>query len=137
MSRGLRDTLRAVARFVEKKGINVAHMQKELVAEGYITPNQAANLWTHGIRLGIVAHVEGEPANYLITKRGFDFLNGEAIPKYAYSSKRTKEQGTRTTSTSEEMCVATDFNKKGEYWEVPNFEIQQGRVIPNLQKTLL
>lgn len=129
MSRGLRDSLRAMSRFIEKKGINVAHMHKELVAERYLTTSQATNLWTHGVRLGVVAHVEDETGNYLITNRGFAFLNGEPIPKYAMATKRTRVKGTRTIETSVEKCVASDFNKKNEYWEVPGFEIREGRVI--------
>lgn len=128
VSRGLRDTLKAMARFIEEKGENVAHIQKELMAQGIITHNQKDNLHTHGVYTGLVAHAD-EPGNYLITKRGWDFLDDKPVPKYAYAAKRTKEKGTHVIGHSEELCRASDFNRKGQYWEVPGFVIQEGRVL--------
>lgn len=129
VSRGLRDSLLAMAEFVENKGKNVAHIQKELVKSGTLKPNQAANLWTHGVYTGLVAHAD-EPANYCITKRGFDFLAGEPVPKEAYVQKKTKDKHTHVVAVSEETCTARSLDKKNEYWEVHNYEVTEGRVIP-------
>lgn len=128
VSRGLRNSLRSMARFIEKKGINIAHMQKELVALGYVTPNQAANLWTHGVYTGLIAHAD-EPCNYVITTKGFDFLAGGAVPKHAFVSKRTDNKNTKVISHSVETCTASDLDKKGECWEVLNYEVTEGKVI--------
>lgn len=128
VSRGLRNSLSAMARFIEKKGINMAHMQKELIALKYITPNQATNLWTHGVYTGLVAHGK-EPANYVITKRGFDFLAGGSVPKHAFVMKKTDSKHTKVISSSVETCTASDLDRKGEYWEVFNYEIVEGKII--------
>jgi len=128
ISRGLRDALKKVARFIEVKGINIVHLQKEMVDTGWLTSNQSTNLRTHGIYTGIIAHAE-EVGNYLITQKGFRFLNGEEVTKSAWVLKRTKEKGSHVIFTPDEMCNVRQFDKKGEYWEVPNFEIREGRVI--------
>lgn len=127
VSRGTVAMLKAISAMVDRKGINVVHIQKELVKEGALTPNQAQNI-THCVRLGLVAHVE-DAGNYCLTTKAMNFLNGEDIPKYAYVKKRTAEQGAHTEGSSEEMCNAKDFIKKGSYWEVPGFEIREGHVV--------
>lgn len=128
VSRGLRDSLRAMARFIEKKGIDTVHFQKELVAGGWWTPSQERNMCTHGVYTGLVAHTD-EPGNYVITKRGWDFLNGEPVPKHTFVKKRTGSKNTHVVEVSEETCTASDFNKKGEYWEVLGFQIKSGKVV--------
>ena len=137
VSRGLRDSLKAMADFVERKGMNAAHIQKELVKSGCLKPNQAANLWTHGVYTGLVAHLD-EPANYCITKKGFDFLAGASIPKHSFVSKKTKDKHTHVVGHSEETCTAKSLDKNTEYWEVSNYEVSEGAIqLPDVQEEIV
>lgn len=129
VSRGTVKVLKMIFKKVAEKDTNAIHIEKELVQRGFLTGNEGRNC-THMVRLGPIAHVEGEPGNYCLTRKGVDFLNGNPIPKYVTVAKRTESHGSRTVTHSEETCVIQDFNKAGEYWEVPGFEIKEGRVIP-------
>lgn len=122
--------LKRIYRFIERKGINAVHIEKEMVQTGMLTGNQKGNAVGHMVRLGLLAHIEGEPGNFCLTRKAVDFLNGQPIPKYAEVAKRTGEHGSRTVSHSEETCTIKDFNRAGDYWEVPGFEIREGRIIP-------
>lgn len=129
VSRGTADVLKMIFKKVTEKDTNAVHIEKELVQTGRLTGNQGRNC-THMVRLGLIAHIKGEPGNYCLTNKGIDFLNGLPIPKYVTVEKRTAGHGSRTVTHSEETCTIKDFNRKGEYWEVPGFEIKEGRVIP-------
>ena len=129
VTKGLRDAIRLMSSFIESKGFNAVHLIKEMVNVGILTANQERNLITHGIRTGLIAHIKDNPGNYCITARGYDFLGDNPVPKYAYAVKHTKAIGTRTVRTSEETCRASDFNRSGEYWEGPGYEIREGHVI--------
>ena len=127
VSKGVVETLKRIYGVVEKKGLNIVHIEKEMVQEGLLTGNQAGNK-THMVRLGLLAHIEGEPGNYALTTKAVNFLNGEPIPRRVKVEKATAKGGSRTVSHSEEMCTIRDF-KGGEYWIVPGFEIREGRII--------
>lgn len=128
VSRGTVVTLEKVKDFVEKKGINAVHIEKELVQQGILTGNQGGNAKGHMVRLGLLAHV-GEPGNYCLTTRALEFLAGAPIPKEVVVRKRTEAEGSHTEEPSAETCTIGQFRKKGDYWEVPGFEIREGRVI--------
>ena len=129
VSRGTVAVLKTIFKQIAAKDTNAIHIEKELVQRGYLTGNQGRNC-THMVRLGLLAHVDGEPGNYCLTRKAVDFLNGAPIPKYATVSKRTEAHGSKTIITSEETCTIRDFDQVSEYWEVPGFEIKEGRIIP-------
>lgn len=129
VGRGIVEALKSMSKFIEKKGINAVHLHKELVIEKVWTEMQERNMTVHGVRLGLVFHIEDEVGNYGLTTKAMQFLAGENIPKYAYVKKRTEEQGSHTFGVSKQTCNVKDFTKKDAYWEVPGFEIQEGRVI--------
>lgn len=128
VDKGTTDIVKAFARFIGKKGINVAHVAKELLAAGYLTANQRSNVARPRAH-GLIARVKGEnmKGNYCLTSKGAAFLRGEKILKHAIMDKVTKHQigyfGTETVSVKE-------FDGKGEYWEGIGYDIQEGRVVP-------
>lgn len=134
VSKGVVRALKTICKFVEGKGINAVHIEKELVQGGILTGNQGRNA-THMVRLGLLAHLE-EPGNYCLTAKAMGFLNGNPIPKYAEVSKRTEGKGSHTVQSSGEDCTIRDFTK-GEEWEVPGFEIRSGHVIKGNSKIFI
>ena len=127
VSRGVVETLKKIVEAIKAKGINTIHIEKELVRTGILTGTQGKNA-THIVKLGLLAHSPDEIGNYCITKKAMSFLNGEAIPKYVIVSKTNRSSGSRTVSQSEEMCTISNFTD-GVFWEVPEFEIREGRII--------
>lgn len=136
VNRGLCEALKKILAYIEKKGVNAVHLRKELSSQGVITDSQHRNIEAHGVRLGLVAHIENEPGNYCLTTKGMDFLNGEPIPRYAMVQKRTEDAGSHTILVSAETCTMRDFLRKGDYWEVPGVYIQEGRVIKAKRDTM-
>jgi len=128
VSRGTVVTLQKIRDFVEDKGINAVHIEKEMVQVGKLTGTQMGNAKGHMVRLGLLAHV-GEPGNYCLTSMAMAFLAGAPIRKEVTVKKRTEEKGSHTVESSAETCTIADFRKKGDYWEVPGFEIHSGSVI--------
>ncbi len=128
VSKGHVRVLRVIVKLIQQKGVNVVHVEKELVQAGLLTGNQGRNC-THMVRLGLLAHLQGETGNYVLTDKAMRFLNGEPIPKYVIVSKRTEGKGSHTVTHSKELVSISAFSKKGEEWEVPGFEIKAGRVI--------
>jgi len=131
VSKGIVKILEKVAEAIEEKGINVIHVRKELVDTGKMSLTQHNNL-THLTRLGLLANVDGEVGNYLITAKGMHFLNGGRIPREVTVQKATKDKGSHVIDRSDETCSIHDFMGKGEYWIVPGFEIREGRIIKNI-----
>ncbi len=137
IDKGSTDIVKGVARAIEKKGINCVHVNKELVGK-YLTPLQMTNM-TRPRSHGLIAHVEGEgmKGNYLLTKKGMDFLKGKRVPKYAIISKTEHRQigyhEPETLTTTIHECQG-----KGEYWEGIGYEIEEGRVVhlKEVSKTL-
>ena len=128
VSRGTVVTLQKIRDFVEDKGVNAVHIEKEMVQAGKLTGTQMGNAKGHMVRLGLLAHV-GEPGNYCLTDMAMKFLAGAPIRKEVTVKKRTEDKGSHTVEGSVETCVIGDFRKKGDYWEVPGFEIRSGSVI--------
>lgn len=128
MSKGIVAVLKLVMQKVEEKGLNVVHIEKEMVQTSILTGNQGRNA-THMVRLGLLAHIDGETGNYCLTRKAMEFLNGDPVPKWVEVSKRREGEGSRTVAHSDETCVVSDFAGKNEYWEVPGFEIKEGRII--------
>jgi hypothetical protein len=132
---GTVDIVKAIARFIDKKGINCVHPRKEL--EGIsLSSNQVGNL-SRPCSHGLIAKVRGQAGNYLLTRKGSAFLNGAEIPRHAIISKSEKRQVGYYMQEAE-VCVVGDFYN-GEYWEGINYEIREGQVfhrIEQLKETL-
>lgn len=131
--------MKAIARFIQVKGINVVHPRKEL--EGvYLSSNQVGNLSRPRMH-GLIAHykIQGErkAGNYILTKKGAAFLKGESIPRYAIISKAEKHQvGYFNPETL--TCRISDFNEPGEpMWEGIGYDIEEGQVVHSKQSKLL
>lgn len=128
--------LTKIARFVKHKGINVFHVKKELLESTprWITVGEFGNLG-HMAFLGLLAHHD-EPGNYSITRKGYDFLAGKAIPLMSYKAKDgTGENGGKgkIIGHSEEMVTIDKFDKEwGAWWHVNGFEVREGRIITEL-----
>jgi len=155
VDRGTVDILKAIATAIRRKGINCVHPRKEMeiavgqidyptmVKEGQLTSNQVGNLSRPRFH-GLIAKVRGKDmaGNYCLTTKGAKFLKGEEIPKYAIISKEEKHQ---IGYFEEEIhrCTIQDFAPDTEYWEGIDFNIEDGRIIKdiddlhNSQATLL
>lgn len=137
LDRGTVDILKKIARFIGRKGINCVHPRKEM--EGpLLSSNQVGNLSRARFH-GLIAAVRGNKGNYLLTRKGADFLKGGRIPRYAIISKAEKcqvgyfDQETKT-------CVVDDFMASEDpYWEGINYDVIEGQVIHTLpiQQTLV
>lgn len=128
IDKGSVETLKTIARFIEKKGINAVHLTKELEHNG-LTSHQIGNISRLRFQ-GLVAKIEGEAGNYCITRKGFEFLSGEEVPRTAIIKKGTQHNKPHTLGYGEEICSIKDFDKQwGEYWQGSGYEIKQGRVI--------
>ena len=128
LSIGLADTLRVIVEEIKAKGINIVNTRKELYDLGKITLTQYNNM-THLARLGMLANVNDEVGNYCLTAKAIKFLRGEPVPKGALVKKSSSLQHSNTAFTTEETTTLKDIYKAGGYWEVPGFDIREGRVI--------
>lgn len=133
IDKGTVEIVKQVARAIGKKKVNCIHVNKELVAEGYITPIQMTNM-SRPRSHGLIAHVKGEnmKGNYLLTRKGAAFLRGDVIPKYAIMSKADGHQ-IGYHEPEKYQCTVNDFAGK-EYWEGINYDIVEGRIVTNLPK---
>lgn len=130
IDRGTVAIVKAIARFIQNKGINAVHPRKEMEGH-YLTSNQVGNLSRPRFH-GLVAKVEGEAGNYCLTRKGAAFLRGERVPRFAIVSK---SEGKQVGYFEPENYSATvhDFNNSGEYWEGINYEITEGRVLQKVE----
>lgn len=133
IDRGTVQIVKQIARFINKKGINVVHPRKEM--EGiYLSSNEVGNL-THARAHGLIAKIKGEAGNYCLTTKGAQFLRGSKIPKYAIRSKVEHktigyfEPDTCTAHIIEYDRLGRAENGNMEYWEGINFTVEEGRII--------
>ena len=121
--------LKAIAKFIGQKGINCVHPRKEMEGS-MLTSNQVGNLSRPRLH-GLIAHVKGEPGNYLLTKKGADFLRGVDVPKIAIVKKATNQEKKRNIGywrEEEVRCTIDDFHDEV-YWEGINYDIHEGRIV--------
>ena len=143
IDQGAVDILRAMSVAIHRKQINVIHPRKEMetayaldnfremIKAGKITSNMTGNLSKARFH-GLIAKIKGEPGNYCITSKGFQFLRGRIIPKYAIISKVTKDKDNIGYYLEEtEKISIKEFTEDMEspYWEIINFDVISGRVI--------
>lgn len=127
LNKGIVNILIACSKFVEKKGVNVFHPEKELLAHGYITANQRGNI-SHLGNHGLIAK-HHEAGNWVMTKKGLDFLRGAAINKVAVIEKATKTT-VGYVSDAGQATLRDIIGNSEEYWQGCNYEIHNGRVVP-------
>ena len=124
VDRGTAEIVKAIARFIETKGINIVHPRKEMEGQ-YLTSNQVGNL-SRARMQGLIAAVDGNPGNYCLTRKGSAFLNGVPVHKYVI---RSKAEDRSIGYWGDEMCTIGDFTSDDERWEGVNYEIVEGRVV--------
>jgi len=115
-----------ISEFIEKKGVNVVHPEKELFKLGLFSVAQRVNMTVLGDH-GLVAKHESH-GNWVLTRKGVDFLNGSEIWKVAAVEKATK----RTVGHIEKEGKTTLkklLGKNAPYWQGLGFTIESGRVI--------
>jgi len=139
VDRGTVDIVKAIASAIRQKGINVIHPRKEMenekcdIALGCLTSNQVGNL-TRPRCHGLIAKVKGNPGNYCLTTKGAKLLRGENIPRFAIMSK-TEGHQVGYFRPEEATVNIRDFSSDDAYWQGIDFEIQEGYIVKDLQKT--
>lgn len=132
IDKGSVETLKTIARFIEQKGINAVHLTKELEGHG-LTSHQIGNISRLRFQ-GLVAKIVGEAGNYCITQKGFNFLDGQEVPRTAIIKKGTQHTHPHTMGYGEEICSIEDFDGKwAEYWQATGYQIKEGRVIHEIE----
>jgi len=128
IDKGTVDIVTRIARFIGGKGINAVHPRKEMEG-GYLTSNQVGNLSRPRLH-GLIAKVKGESGNYLLTRKGAQFLRGESIPRVAIIQKATgKTEKSTIGYLQNDTVILKDFENTVEYWEGINYSVEEGRVI--------
>lgn len=144
LNRGIFDIVRSFARAIDIKGINAIHPLKEIavghgtmsarerIEQGKLTVRQIGNL-THVVRHGLLAHIDGEPHTFCLTKKGAAFLRGEPVPLVAIVGKATHHNVgyLKNPDGSEITCTIHDFlrGEQDAYWQGINYEIHEGEII--------
>lgn len=143
--------VKAIARAVRLKGINVIHPTKEMevpgkdwtyelaINEGKLTSTQIGNL-SRAKAHGLIARYRKEPGNWLLTSKGAAFLRGEAIPRVRV---RTKKGVTKTLAPEERYWKPDEYRitihevmmrgSKKPVWEGIDFNIVEGRIVVDLE----
>ncbi len=147
VDRGSVDILKAVARAIQKKGINAIHPRKEIeiseaqrnqmgyelmIKSGNLTSNMVGNLSRPRFH-GLIARIKREPGNYCLTSKGAKFLKGDSIPRYAIVDKTTGHQVGYWMSDKYEVNIK-EFSTDEELWEGIDYDIVEGQVIRRIEK---
>lgn len=132
IDKGTVDIVKGVARAIREKGVNVVHLYKEAVPGGYLTGHQAGNISRPRFH-GLVARSrEGGRGNFVLTRKGAAFLNGQAIAKTAVIKKSTENEKTHNAGyLDDETVTIHDFDGEwSDYWKGEGYEISEGVVVP-------
>lgn len=147
IDKGTVEIVRAIALFIEKKGINIVHPRKEMENIGLLTSNQVGNLSRARLH-GLIAKVTNEESpdksagNYCLTRKGGQFLNHVAVPREAIILKgKANNNGLYERNIGyvdeNDLVKINEFSAKGEYWIGINYEITEGQVITRLPAKLI
>ena len=147
--------VKAVAAAVRRKGINLIHPTKEMevpatewnydraVSEGVLTSTMIGN-FTRARVHGLIARDRREPGNWLLTRKGAEFLRGGSIPRLAVIRKTTKTEEGRSHKEEYFMddqytCTIRDLEamkKDAPKWEGIDFDIVEGRIVRDAQASM-
>lgn len=144
--------VKAVAAAIRHKGINFIHPTKEMevpakewsyeraIRDGVLTSTQIGN-FTRARVHGLIARHQSEPGNWLLTKKGAQFLRGQRVPRLAVirKSRRTED---KARSHKEEYfepeantCTVHEIMHPGSkypVWEGIDFDIIEGRIVEDV-----
>lgn len=129
LDRGTTEIVKQIARFIGKKGINRVHPRKEIEGHG-LSSNAVGNLSRPRFH-GLIARVDGEAGNYLLTRKGAKFLRGEPVQRYAIISKAEGKQIGYFDPENNQVTIQ-ELQRSGDYWEGINYDITEGYVISKL-----
>jgi len=115
-----------ISEFIEKKGVNVVHPQKELFAQGLFTVAQRVNMTVLGDHGLVAKHTEH--GNWVLTRRGVEFLNGSIIWKVVAVEKATKKTLGHIESEGK-TTLKELLGKDAPYWQGLGYTIESGRVV--------
>ncbi len=139
--------VKAFAAHIRNKGINMVHPTKEMevpakewtydraIREGVLTSTQIGN-FTRARVHGLLARTKDEPGNWVLTRKGAQFLRGVRIAKLAIVEKG--KQGDRSHQEGYHMpelytCTVHELGMDASGpWEGIDFEIQEGRIVLDL-----
>ena len=142
--------VKAVARAVRLKGINVIHPTKEMevpgkdwnysaaVNYGKLTSTQIGN-FSRAKAHGLIARYKEEPGNWLLTTKGAAFLRGEQVPqiRIRYKNGVTPNPDAPKYWKPERYRVTIhDIMQRGSkapVWEGIDFNIIEGRIVVDLE----
>ena len=127
LDHGTVDIVRAIAKKIGEKGINIVHPRKENV----LTNTQWCNIARPRFH-GLIAAVKGKRGNFLLTKKGAAFLRGETVPRYAIVSKVEGHQIGYFEQENNKVTIS-DLLAKGEYWEGIGYDIVDGEVFHRVE----
>ena len=130
INKGTATLLSQAVRFIELKGINVFHPEKELLQADMITANMRGNL-SHLSNHGLIAPFKKEPGNWVVTRKGFDFLNDVPVKRVAIIDKATK---VTIGYQDPEIQYSSIINSNDEYWYQPKCDIVDGKVVKRLDR---
>lgn len=104
--------LRRLQYHLDKKEI---HLRKDDIGTPFeLTHNQRNNMSRLRF-LGLARYTESHSGKWFITRRGNQFLNGEAVPKFVWTFRNRIDDTMRT----EEVVTLSDVFRKG---DVPYYE---------------
>jgi hypothetical protein len=137
IDRGIADIMRAFAIAIRTKGINLIHPVKEMqadagtataeaVAWGKLTRSMGANL-SRARYHGLLARSSGKKGNWMITRKGIDFLSGRPIPRVVIIDKITGSTMGYFNMEEDQVTINKITKENGPYWTEM---IHEGRVIP-------
>lgn len=145
--------VKAVARAVRLKGINVIHPTKEMevpgsewnylraVNEGKLTSTQIGNLKGRAKAHGLVAQYKDEPGNYVLTSKGAKFLRGEPIPAVRIRRKKgvttDYPSGEKYYKPDQYQVTIHEILKPGSdfpVWDGIDFDIVNGRIVNDFEE---
>jgi hypothetical protein len=147
--------VKAVAARIRAKQINIVHPTKEMevpgdewsydraVTEGVLTSTQIGN-FTRARVHGLIARHQTETGNWLLTKKGAQFLRGDRIPNLAVIKKCRKVADEDAREASHKVdyfmpetysCTIHEIMRPGSktpVWEGIDFDIVEGRIVLDL-----
>lgn len=116
LSRGFAICLIKIYNYIQEKGVNAVHLDKELLEKGILSSNDKGNVpklrhW------GLIDQLE-ESGNYAINQRTIDFLkNGLVLPKKVIVLKGVENDFGGFWDIQDTVTLKSLLKKDNPYWE--------------------